>query len=99
MLGEVFDVTAGRRFYAPPSHYSYFSGKDGSRAFVTGEFSNDAPRPGHDVSDLSDSQVIDHTNNKTRKKKQEKENRKKKERKKEKRKGKKRALAFKSFYE
>lgn len=58
VLGEVFDVTEGRRFYAPPSHYSYFSGRDGSRAFATGEFTDATGRAGHDLADLLDAQLI-----------------------------------------
>jgi len=39
IMGEVFDVTKGKDFYGPPDGgYAFFSGKDGSRAFVTGEF-------------------------------------------------------------
>lgn len=38
MMGRVFDVTRGRDFYGPGGGYSFFSGIDGSRAFVTGDF-------------------------------------------------------------
>ena len=38
-LGEVFDVTKGKRFYGPDAgHYNGFVGKDGSRAFAVGGF-------------------------------------------------------------
>jgi hypothetical protein len=38
ILGEVYDVSAGGRHYAAGAGYSCFAGRDGSRAFVTGEF-------------------------------------------------------------
>lgn len=41
LLGQVFDVTSGKDYYGPGGGYSFFSGKDASRAFVSGEF-NDA---------------------------------------------------------
>lgn len=41
IIGEVFDVSNKAETYGPEGGYSFFSGKDGSRAFVTGEF-NDA---------------------------------------------------------
>ncbi|XP_040569152.1 neuferricin [Lepeophtheirus salmonis] len=40
ILGQVFDVTRGREYYGPNGGYSFFSGKDASRAFVTGEFND-----------------------------------------------------------
>jgi hypothetical protein len=58
VLGEVFDVTAGKRFYAPPSHYAFFSGRDGSRVFVTGEFNGTGDIPSHHVTDLTDEQLL-----------------------------------------
>ena len=41
IMGEVFDVSRKADTYGSNGGYSFFSGKDGSRAFVTGEF-NDA---------------------------------------------------------
>ncbi|XP_046635300.1 neuferricin-like [Daphnia pulicaria] len=38
IMGRVFDVTRGRDFYGPGGGYAFFSGVDGSRAFVTGDF-------------------------------------------------------------
>ena len=38
VLGEVFDVTTGERFYAKGSGYHCFIGKDNSAAFHTGKF-------------------------------------------------------------
>ncbi|XP_025919467.1 neuferricin isoform X1 [Apteryx rowi] len=39
LLGRVFDVQRGRRHYGPGGAYSGLSGKDATRAFVTGDFS------------------------------------------------------------
>jgi cytochrome b involved in lipid metabolism len=36
ILGEVYDVTAGRRHYGKDGGYSFFAGRDASRAYVTG---------------------------------------------------------------
>nr|CAG4649533.1 EOG090X0A5G [Scapholeberis mucronata]SVE93765.1 EOG090X0A5G [Scapholeberis mucronata] len=38
LMGRVFDVSRGKDFYGPGGGYSFFSGVDGSRAFVTGDF-------------------------------------------------------------
>ena len=35
---QVFDVTRGVGFYGKGSGYAIFSGRDGSRAFVSGDF-------------------------------------------------------------
>lgn len=37
-LGKVFDVSKGKDYYGPGGGYAFFSAKDGSRAFVTGQF-------------------------------------------------------------
>lgn len=42
VLGEVFDVTKGARFYGEGEGYSHFAGQDGSAAFVTGAFEGKA---------------------------------------------------------
>jgi predicted heme/steroid binding protein len=42
---EIFDVTAGKKHYGPEGGYGYFSGKDASRAFVSGCFNDDCPDP------------------------------------------------------
>uniref|UniRef100_A0A224XVH9 Putative heme/steroid binding protein n=1 Tax=Panstrongylus lignarius TaxID=156445 RepID=A0A224XVH9_9HEMI len=41
ILGRVFDVTKGRKYYAPGEHYHGFIGRDASRAFITGDFSEE----------------------------------------------------------
>jgi Cytochrome b5-like Heme/Steroid binding domain len=38
ILGEVYDVTKGSQYYGAGSSYSVFVGRDGSAAFVTGNF-------------------------------------------------------------
>ena len=39
MLGRVYDVDKGaERYYGPNGGYNFFTGRDGTRAFVTGEF-------------------------------------------------------------
>lgn len=38
VLGQVFDVSKGMDFYGPGGGYSFFSGIDGSRAFITGNY-------------------------------------------------------------
>ncbi|QBM88833.1 Cytochrome b5-like Heme/Steroid binding domain-containing protein [Metschnikowia aff. pulcherrima] len=40
IYGRVYDVTASRHIYGPKGPYSFFSGKDAARAFVTGCFQN-----------------------------------------------------------
>ncbi len=54
ILGDVFDVTEGRRIYGPGGFYSFFSGKDASRAYVTGCFKEHLT---HDVRDFDDKQM------------------------------------------
>lgn len=55
VVGEVFDVTRGKHFYGEEGGYHAFAGKDGSRAFITGEFNDDGSIP--DVEGLTPSQV------------------------------------------
>ncbi|NXX77039.1 NEUFC protein, partial [Urocolius indicus] len=38
VLGRVFDVERGRRHYGPGGAYSGFAGRDATRAFATGDF-------------------------------------------------------------
>ncbi|KAI4877407.1 hypothetical protein NFI96_011705, partial [Prochilodus magdalenae] len=56
ILGQVFDVEKGRRHYGPDGGYHFFTGRDASRAFVTGDFTE--PGLSDDVSDLSPSQIV-----------------------------------------
>ncbi|XP_052303736.1 membrane-associated progesterone-binding protein 4 isoform X5 [Populus trichocarpa] len=41
ILGSVFDVTKGKSHYAVGGGYHHFSGRDASRAFVSGNFTGD----------------------------------------------------------
>ncbi|KAL2094996.1 hypothetical protein ACEWY4_009715 [Coilia grayii] len=56
ILGQVFDVKKGQKHYGPGGGYHFFSGKDASRAFVTGDFTE--AELNDDVTDLSPSQVV-----------------------------------------
>lgn len=38
LLGVVYDVSSGRQYYGEGGGYSFFSGRDASRAFVSGQF-------------------------------------------------------------
>ena len=41
IMGKVFDVSRAPEYYGPGGGYAFFSGVDGSRAFVTGEFTEE----------------------------------------------------------
>ncbi|KAL8494752.1 hypothetical protein ACS0TY_025555 [Phlomoides rotata] len=41
ILGSVFDVSKGKRHYGAGGGYSHFSGRDASRAFVSGNFTGE----------------------------------------------------------
>uniref|UniRef100_A0A6J0V4H4 Neuferricin n=1 Tax=Pogona vitticeps TaxID=103695 RepID=A0A6J0V4H4_9SAUR len=56
VLGQVFDVQRGRRHYGPGGAYSFFSGKDASRAFATGDFTPAGLVD--DISGLSPSEML-----------------------------------------
>ena len=38
LLGVVYDVQRGQEYYGPGGGYSFFAGRDASRAYVTGKF-------------------------------------------------------------
>jgi cytochrome b involved in lipid metabolism len=40
ILGRVYDVTKGRKHYGPKGSYSFFAGRDATRSFVSGDFSD-----------------------------------------------------------
>ncbi|CAJ0580610.1 unnamed protein product, partial [Mesorhabditis spiculigera] len=53
ILGRVYDVDKGKKHYGKGGGYSFFAGKDGSRAFVSGDFTekgliDDLDGLGHD---------------------------------------------------
>ncbi|XP_077021712.1 neuferricin isoform X3 [Tamandua tetradactyla] len=56
LLGRVYDVSSGRKHYEPGAHYSGFAGRDASRAFVTGDYSEAGLLD--DISDLSFSDML-----------------------------------------
>lgn len=56
LLGRVYDVSSGRRHYEPGAHYSGFAGRDASRAFVTGDYSEAGLVD--DVTGLSSSEML-----------------------------------------
>ncbi|XP_072524242.1 neuferricin [Salminus brasiliensis] len=56
VLGQVFDVEKGRKHYGPQGGYHFFTGRDASRAFVTGDFTEAGLSD--DVTDLSPSQIV-----------------------------------------
>lgn len=39
--GTIYDVSAGRKAYGPGGSYSFFAGRDATRAFITGCFDED----------------------------------------------------------
>ncbi|KAL6052262.1 Neuferricin [Balamuthia mandrillaris] len=41
LLGHVFDVTQGQTHYGPSGAYSFFTGRDASAAFITGQFTEE----------------------------------------------------------
>ena len=41
IMGDVYDVTAGKHFYAPGSSYHGLAGKDATLAFAIGDVSNE----------------------------------------------------------
>lgn len=56
IMGKVYDVDKGRT-YGPEGGYNFFTGRDGSRAFVTGEFDDDGLTD--DLSGLTPLQISD----------------------------------------
>ncbi|RUS88361.1 hypothetical protein EGW08_003873 [Elysia chlorotica] len=56
LLGSVYDVTKGKRHYGPGGGYSFFSGIDGSAAYVTGEFNEKGLVD--DISNLSNQEIL-----------------------------------------
>lgn len=54
--GNIYDVSSGSKYYAPGGSYAFFTGKDSSRAFSTGDFTNDL---NDQIDDLNEQQVSD----------------------------------------
>ncbi|XP_014203461.1 neuferricin [Copidosoma floridanum] len=55
ILGQVFDVTKGEKHYGPGQSYHAFTGRDGSAAFITGDFTESGLTD--DVSSLTNKQI------------------------------------------
>lgn len=56
VLGKVYDVTKGKRFYGPGGPYSAFAGHDASRGLATFEVQKVSDEP-DDLSDLKPSEL------------------------------------------
>jgi len=56
ILGEVYDVSSKPQHYGPDGGYHFFTGRDASRAFTTGEFNEKGLR--EDLQGLSLAQVV-----------------------------------------
>ena len=54
-VGKVFDVSKGRKYYGKGGSYHMLAGKDASRAFGTGDFSDTGLIS--DISDLNSQQL------------------------------------------
>jgi len=57
ILGKVYDVSKGAKHYGKGGSYSFFSGRDGTRAFITGKFNAEGLIP--DISGLTPEQAFD----------------------------------------
>ena len=56
ILGNIFDVTNGRKYYGHDGSYSFFAGRDSSRAFVSGDFTEKGLS--EDLTGLSDLEIL-----------------------------------------
>ncbi|KAI9144305.1 cytochrome b5-like heme/steroid binding domain-containing protein, partial [Paraphysoderma sedebokerense] len=54
VIGDVFDVTAGKDYYGPEGGYKFFAGRDAGRAFATGCFESHLT---NDLRGLTDDQI------------------------------------------
>ncbi len=59
ILGQVYDVTAGKQHYGPGGSYSFFAGRDASRAYVTGKFEDDLSDEVRDLKPQDFSGLVD----------------------------------------
>merc|ERR1739844_493846 len=57
VLGKIYDVTKGKRFYGPGGPYSGFSGRDASRGLATFNVNAINPDEYDDLSDLKPSEI------------------------------------------
>ncbi|XP_035221843.1 neuferricin-like [Stegodyphus dumicola] len=56
ILGEVFDVEKGAQHYRPGGGYAFFTGRDASRAYITGDFTENGLTD--DVSGLDGASLV-----------------------------------------
>uniref|UniRef100_A0A023FCT9 Putative cytochrome b5 domain-containing protein n=1 Tax=Amblyomma cajennense TaxID=34607 RepID=A0A023FCT9_AMBCJ len=56
VLGRVYDVSKGAEHYRPGGGYSQFAGRDASRAYITGEFTEEGLTD--DLNGLSDENLL-----------------------------------------
>jgi predicted heme/steroid binding protein len=56
IMGRVYDVEKGRKHYSANGAYHFFAGKDASRAFVTGEFTEEGLTD--DIDDFNDEKML-----------------------------------------
>jgi predicted heme/steroid binding protein len=57
IVGHVFDVTKGKDFYGVGAGYSGFAGKDGTRAYVSGNFTKEGLV--EEIDDMTDQNIFD----------------------------------------
>ncbi|KAI5717634.1 hypothetical protein M8J77_008925 [Diaphorina citri] len=60
ILGHVFDVTKGKNYYKKGETYHCFVGRDGTRAFVSGNFTDEGLT--EDIDDISGTEAIELNN-------------------------------------
>jgi len=56
ILGDVYDVTKGSKHYGPGQAYNFFVGKDASRNFISGKFTDEDLND--DIADLSNQELL-----------------------------------------
>lgn len=56
LLGQIFDVSKGKKHYGPKGAYHFMAGKDASLSFITGDFTESELTD--DVSSVSPMQVV-----------------------------------------
>jgi predicted heme/steroid binding protein len=59
ILGEVYDVTKGEKFYGPMSGYGYFAGRDASPCFNSGKFNEEGENESLDDLKVTQLESID----------------------------------------
>jgi predicted heme/steroid binding protein len=59
ILGEVYDVSSGAKFYGEGGPYGIFAGRDGSVPFITGTFTPEEALKGLDVLDSTQLNSLD----------------------------------------